>query len=99
MKQKPAIVGMNEILTGFVVLIIFIGPGHPFGSMTVLCISSTISVIATLSTDRIAYALAIPMNPMTAIIILFERAPIKIYKEYKTIACIKSIIIIIIFIL
>jgi len=39
--------------------------------------SSTISVIATLNTDRIAYALAMPMNPMMAIIYRFEQAPIK----------------------
>jgi len=59
------------------VFFIFIGPGHPLGSIAVLWMSSTISVIATLSTDRIAYALAMPMNPMMAIINRFEQAPIK----------------------
>lgn len=61
--------------TGFVVFIIFNGPGHPLGSMAVLCMSSTISVMATLSTDRMAYALAMPTNPMTAITYLLEKAP------------------------
>jgi len=57
------------------VFIIFNGPGHPLGSMAVLCMSSTISVMATLSTDRMAYALAMPTNPMTAITNLLEKAP------------------------
>lgn len=53
-----------------------VGPGHPFGSTAVLCMSSTISVIATLSTDRMAYALAMPMNPIMAITYLLEQAPV-----------------------